>query len=148
MSSALITAATVGTVAITLYGVHGAADHWIQTHHQAQTKGRRDNGGKWACLKHVSSYTATCTAAVVAVVALIGLPLSAAGVAAGAVVNGGSHYWADRRYTLAWLARVTGHADFWAMGTGTGSGAYAMDQSYHKLFLLVTAVVTGTVSLP
>ena len=79
------------------------------------------------------------------------------------LVSGATHYWADRRWTLAWLADqldwLSGKAGFYRLGTprplklvarstaedgGTmwapldqptlGTGAWALDQSFHYLF--------------
>lgn len=75
-----------------------------------------------------------------------------ASLAIATVINTATHYWADRRHTLAWLARITAHARFYGLGTprpdhddnpSLGTGAYALDQSFHIGFLLVCSVVTA-----
>lgn len=85
---------------------------------------------------------------------LLGLELSAAGVAAGLAVDALSHGWADRRSTLAGLAEATGKGEFYRLGAPRagrddnphiGTGAYALDQSFHHLWLLVTALIIATV---
>jgi hypothetical protein len=64
---------------------------------------------------------------------------------AGLAVNAVSHYWADRRSTLAGLARVAGKGGFYGLGDGgvapAGTGAYAMDQAWHVGWLVVSVLV-------
>lgn len=178
--------ATTSIVFAGLFVAHQLADHWVQTSHQAACKGLPGWPGRWACAKHVAGYVATATATVAVLAAVLDLPITMTGVAAGQAISGITHYWADRRTTLAWLARVTGSATFHRLGapravrgfvddptdaTGTtrlpvrvhlvdehghpaaeetshdnpslGGGSYALDQSFHYLFLLVAAVVTA-----
>ncbi|MFJ3184434.1 transcriptional regulator, partial [Streptomyces sp. NPDC086796] len=68
-----------------------------------------------------------------------------------------THWWADRRSTLARLAKVLRQVEFYTLGTGAhpahpvqangkpaahmGTGAYALDQSFHHLFLGVAALL-------
>lgn len=91
---------------------------------------------------------------------LLGLNLSVLGLVAGLGVDALTHWWADRRTTLAWLARVTGKAEFYSLGTAAhpahpvtadgkpaatlGTGAYALDQSFHHLWLLIASVLIAT----
>ncbi|MEU9014709.1 hypothetical protein AB0D12_34160 [Streptomyces sp. NPDC048479] len=71
-----------------------------------------------------------------------GTAASVVGVTAGLALDAASHWWADRRTTLAWLAKITGKAEFYRLGTDTvhttteadgitgkhiGTGAYALD---------------------
>lgn len=133
---------------------HNVADHWVQTEHQAATKGLRDSRGRVACAAHVASYTAV-TAGIVAVLWwLLGLDINPVGFVIGQLVSAVTHYWADRRYTLAWLARVLGSGRFYVLGVprverddnpSLGTGAYALDQSWHWAWLLVAALLTATV---
>ena len=133
---------------------HNVADHWVQTSHQACNKGRAGWAGWVACARHVATYTVVTTLAVLAVWQLFALPLTLAGVVAGQVVSAVTHYWADRRCTLARLARLTGNAEFYALGAprpgrddnpSLGTGAYALDQAWHWLWLLVAAAVTALI---
>lgn len=88
---------------------------------------------------------------------VLDLPLSLAGVTAGLGLDAASHWWADRRSSLAWLAEVTGKSEFYSLGTGAhpahpitaegkpaghlGTGAYALDQSFHVFFLFLAALL-------
>jgi hypothetical protein len=71
------------------------------------------------------------------------LPVSPAWAAAGLTVSAVSHYWADRRTTLEQLAGRLGLRGFYRAGTGLGSGAAHLDQSFHWLWLGIAALVTA-----
>jgi hypothetical protein len=154
---------------IAFYIAHGVADHWIQTDYQAANKGRRDRVGVRACACHVATYT-TATAVLVAwTVILFGLHVGWAGFVVGQLVSAVTHYWADRRYTMAALSgilrldglyrlgaprnvaamRATGLDGAALAGTqaawdnpSLGTGAYALDQWWHLWWLFIAAIVT------
>ncbi|MGX8907356.1 transcriptional regulator [Streptomyces netropsis] len=152
---------TFAPVFIALYVAHSVGDHWVQTSHQAATKGRPGWPGRLADARHVATLTATKVVLLLPVVALLGLHVSALGLVAGLGVDAVSHWWADRRSTLAWLAKVTRQSEFYALGTPAhpagpvtaegkpaahlGTGAYALDQSWHHAWLLVAALIITTV---
>jgi hypothetical protein len=71
---------------------------------------------------------------------------------AGQLVSAVTHYWADRRTTLARLADALGKGGYYRLGAprpgrddnlSLGTGAYALDQSWHWLWLGVAATVTA-----
>jgi hypothetical protein len=104
--------------------------------------------------ENVATLTLTKVAVLVPAAALLGLHLSVPGLVAGLAVDAVTHWWADRRTTLAWLARVTGKGEFYRLGAPRaghddnphiGTGAYALDQSFHHLWLLVAALIIATV---
>lgn len=169
-------AATFAAVAVALLVAHHVADHWVQTSHQAAHKGREGWAGRAACAAHVASYTLTSTLAVLGVVLALDLPVTLPGLLLGQVVSAVTHYWADRRTTLAKLAEKAGLSGFYRLGTPRparvavvdehgqlaygadgrpvvvpvdaptlGTGAYALDQSWHWLWLGVAALITATV---
>ncbi|MBC8091380.1 MAG: DUF3307 domain-containing protein [Pseudonocardia sp.] len=153
--------AVVGSAAVTFAAVlpallvaHHVADHWVQTEHQAATKGRRDWTGRVACAAHVTSYTAVTAGTVAVLWWALGLAIDPMGFLLGQLVSAVTHYWADRRHTLAWLARVAGSGRFYVLGAprpgrddnfSLGTGAYALDQSWHWAWLLIAALLTATV---
>ncbi|MEV6234925.1 DUF3307 domain-containing protein [Saccharopolyspora shandongensis] len=154
MISTLASAVTFASVLPALLVAHNVADHWVQTSHQAANKGRPDWSGRWACAKHVATYTLVTALAVGLVWTVLGLPISPAGFVLGQAVSAVTHYWADRRFTLSRLAELLGNGEFYSLGaprTGKddnpslGTGAYALDQSWHWLWLFVAALVTATV---
>jgi hypothetical protein len=150
--------ATFAALFAALYAAHQVGDHWVQTQHQATAKAARGWAGRLACARHVATLTATKAAAVALVAAVVGLAVHPAYVAAGLAIDAASHYWADRRTTLAalaaWMGRTLspGKADFFYLGAPRpgrddaphlGTGAYALDQSWHVGWLLVAALVAA-----
>ncbi|RSM56600.1 transcriptional regulator [Actinoplanes sp. ATCC 53533] len=145
-----MTAATFAAVFVALFVAHQVADHWVQTDHQALHKGDPGRAGRLTCAAHVATYTATALLAVLALPLFLGLPLNPAGVAAGLAVSAVTHYIADRRTPLAALAALVRLDAFYALGKPRpgrddnpciGTGAYALDQSLHYLFLFAAALV-------
>ncbi|MEV5440798.1 transcriptional regulator [Streptomyces sp. NPDC052682] len=157
-------AAVFAAVFVALYIAHSVGDHWVQTSHQAAHKGENDKtpgqssrAGRIACTLHVIGLTITKGIALAAVVLVLDLPVTVTGVVAGLGIDAATHWWADRRSTLAWLAKVTGKTEFLVLGTPAhpahpvtgegkyaptlGTGAYALDQSFHHLFLGVAALL-------
>ncbi|MGW2721013.1 DUF3307 domain-containing protein [Streptomyces sp. NPDC001492] len=147
-------AATFAAVFIALYVAHSVGDHWVQSSHQAAHKGRPGWVGRLADARHVATLTITKVAVLLPVVWLLHLHLSALAILSGLGIDAVTHWWADRRTTLAWLAKVTGKGEFYRLGTPRagrddnphiGTGAYALDQSFHHLWLLVAALIIATV---
>ncbi|MGW0833416.1 transcriptional regulator [Streptomyces prunicolor] len=147
-------AATFAAVFIALYVAHSVGDHWVQTSHQSAHKGRPGWVGRLADARHVATLTLAKLAVLLPAAVLLGLHLSVPGVVVGLAVDAASHGWADRRSTLAWLAKVTGKGEFYRLGAPRagrddnphiGTGAYALDQSFHHLWLLVAALLIATV---
>ncbi|WNI34627.1 transcriptional regulator [Streptomyces sp. ITFR-6] len=153
-----MTAAAVFAAAfVALFIAHSVGDHWVQTSHQAAEKGRAGWAGRLAGARHVLGLTITKGIALAAVVLVLDLPVTALGLVAGLGIDAATHWWADRRSTLAWLAKVTGKTEFYSLGTSAhpahpvtaegkpaatlGTGAYALDQSFHHLFLGIAALL-------
>jgi hypothetical protein len=142
--------ATFAAVFVALFVAHQVADHWIQTQHQADCKGRPGWPGRLACAAHVTTYTLTALAALAALALSLGVPLAPGRVAAGLAVSAVTHYIADRRTPLKRLADLVGAGRFYTLGVpragrddnpSLGTGSYALDQSFHYLFLFVAALL-------
>jgi hypothetical protein len=142
--------ATFAAVLVSLLVGHQVADHWIQTGAQAADKGRPGWAGRLACLRHAATLTLTLAAVLSAVTLVTGARVSLPAVLVGLAVNGVSHYWADRRFTLAALAGRLGKGEFWSLGSARpgrddnphlGTGQYALDQAWHWGWLLVSALI-------
>jgi hypothetical protein len=111
--------ADFAAVFVALYVGHGVADHWVQTNWQAANKGRRDWTGRAACLAHVSSYVITQAVALGVLFSVTDRPmLHSWWPVLGLAVSGVTHYWADRRFTLAALCDrwPGGKGDFYRLG--------------------------------
>ncbi|WP_151775809.1 transcriptional regulator [Streptomyces abyssomicinicus] len=150
-------AAVFAAVFAALFIAHSVGDHWVQSSCQAATKGQPGRTGRLACGRHVLGLTATKGVVLVPVVLVLGLPVTALGMVLGLGVDAVSHYWADRRTTLKKLADRCGKAEFYSLGTPAhpshpttakgdyaptlGTGAYALDQSWHHLWLGVAALL-------
>lgn len=166
-------------VGVALLIAHNVGDHWVQSGVQAATKGQRTWAGRRACAAHVATYTATTAATVFVVWKIFDLPITLLGFVAGQAVSAITHYWADRRFTLARLAGLLGKTDFYTLGqprrdqveahypvrvslpgrevlspvtehipvdqATLGTGAYALDQSWHWAWLGVAAILTAVI---
>lgn len=151
-------ALTFAVLAPTLYAAHHVGDYWVQTHHQALNKGKPGGDGQLACMRHVMTYTATTALFVGVIWSLLGLEVTVWGFYAGQVVSAVTHYWADRRTPLLKLAglleRATGKLTFARLGTPRegkddnptlGTGAAALDQSWHIFWLFIAAILTALI---
>mgnify|MGYP006136697057 CR=1 FL=1 len=143
---------TFAGVGVGLLVAHQVSDHWIQSEVQAALKGQRDWAGRFACARHVASYTAVTASTVLVLWGVFQLDITWWGFAVGQLVSAVTHYWADRRFTLAWLAAVMGKTQFFVLGApragrddnpSLGIGAYALDQSWHWGWLGVAAFLTA-----
>lgn len=133
---------------IALYAGHTVGDIWLQTDRQAVTKG--SPGGRLACLRHVATLTLSLGLALGAAVAVTGIRPHLAAVLGALAVNAVTHYVADRRTPLAWLAELIGKGPFWRLGepreghddnVTTGTGAFHMDQAFHVAWLFIAALI-------
>jgi hypothetical protein len=145
--------AAVGTFAAVfaaLFVAHSVGDHWVQTSAQSAGKGRPGWPGRLAGARHVATLTVTKLLILLPAGLLLGLHLSVFGLMVGLGVDAVTHWWADRRSTLARLAELLGSGGFYRLGSprpgrddnpSLGTGAYALDQSFHHLWLLVAALL-------
>ena len=130
--------ATFAAVFVALYVAHQVADHWIQTQHQSDCKSLPGWAGRIACAAHVANYTATAFGFLGVLALATDLDLTGGKVAAGLAISAVTHYVADRRTPLRWAADALGKNPVWLEH---GGGMYALDQSFHYLFLFVAALV-------
>lgn len=146
-------AATFAAVFAALYAAHQVGDHWVQTDHDAQAKGGPGWAGRRACATHVLTMTITKVVALVALTLVTGLDTDPWAITVALAVDAISHYWADRRTTLAHLAGlIPGKAGFYLLGRPReghndnpclGTGAYALDQSWHIGWLFAAALIAS-----
>ncbi|MEE2040145.1 transcriptional regulator [Nocardiopsis sp. CT-R113] len=135
-----------------LFAGHQVGDHWAQTSCQAAEKGDAGWSGRAACARHVTSLAAVKVAFLAPVVLLSGMDVHPVAVAAGLGVDAVSHYWADRRAPLARLADRLGRGEFYRFGSpragrddnpSLGTGAYALDQSWHVGWGFVASLIVA-----
>jgi hypothetical protein len=125
-------------------------DHWIQSDHQAVTKGQHDENegqssraGRIACTAHVASYTATQAVVLLAGARALGLHLKPSRVVTALALSAGTHWWADRRVHLKAVAEATGKGNFYNLGGPLG-GNYALDQAFHHAMETIAAAVAAS----
>lgn len=128
---------TFAAASVALLMAHQVGDYWIQTNHQAITKPERSWRGRWACIRHVITYTLTCVAALAIVDAVTGADLLGWPAAIGLAGNAAAHYFADRRAPLRRVAVWLGKADYW----DHHGGAAPLDQAFHIGCLAVVALI-------
>jgi hypothetical protein len=162
----IATAMTFVVVGFTMLITHNVADHWVQTDCQARDKGLVGEDmtkGRLACLRHVLSYT-TCTAVLTSAVwSIFSLQITWVSFLAGQMISAITHYWADRRHTLAKLAEMLPVRGFYGLGKPRkglidpddpskgeyndnptiGTGAYALDQAWHWWWIFIASLVTA-----
>jgi hypothetical protein len=108
--------AAFAAVFIFTYVAHGIGDYYVQTEDEARDKGKPGRVGRKACAAHVLSYTVVAFLAVVLADRVFALHLAPVGIFAGQAVSAVSHYWADRRLTLAAFCERIGRGGFYRLG--------------------------------
>ncbi|MGW4731777.1 hypothetical protein ACWEQC_21885 [Streptomyces shenzhenensis] len=144
-----MTAARFAAAYAALTAAHEVADHWVQTDDQAVSKGKENRDGAIACAEHVITYTATQALALYTVARTTGMRLSWQRAALGLTVSAATHYIADRQgghwrdekpRGVVKLAVATGHAGWLQRYPNAG---YLMDQSWHKGWIAVAALIAA-----
>lgn len=141
----LVRAVTAAVAFAAMYAAHMVADHWVQTQHQADCKSLANDGPAWVaywnCAKHVLTYTVTAVVFLVAAVWWLHLPVRPGWAVIGLVVSAGTHYVADLRTPLRWIADRIGASGFYRLAAHGLNGAYLLDQSWHIGWLFVSALL-------
>lgn len=137
---------------------HHVGDHWVQRGIDACRKQLPGRQGALHCGVHVATVTATKAAILIPGVLLLGLPVSWAGVFLALIADAGSHYLVDRGAPLRAMATAAGKAEYIervtvvrtpggaAEATGPGTGAFELDQSWHRLWVLIAALIIALAS--
>jgi hypothetical protein len=126
-----------------MYAAHMVADHWVQTQHQADEKGKAGWHGRWNCAKHVATYTLTQAVAFLAAAWWLDLPVRPGWLVTGLLVSAVTHYFADRRTPLRKLAERIGSGKFYRLADFGLNGAYLLDQSWHVGWIFIAALVVA-----
>ncbi|MFC7484334.1 DUF3307 domain-containing protein [Luedemannella flava] len=132
---------TFAVALVALLVGHQLGDHVFQTDSQANEKASAGRAGAVALARHLFGYHLTATVVLVGTAAVLGLPLSVAGVAA--------EWRSPPRRTASStgagrcaLLRATGSAGFAELTTPV-CGMYAADQALHQGALLVSALLVA-----
>lgn len=143
-------AAQFAAVYAVLTASHEVADYWVQQDKDAVAKGGHGREGRVACARHVASYAATQTVALLAADRGLRLGLSWRSAAAGMAVSAVTDYVADRSggrwreegpsTSLVRFARRTGHTGWLQRDPGAGP---LLDQAWHKGWIAVAAAVAA-----
>jgi hypothetical protein len=160
----------VAGTGLALYAGHHIGDYWVQTDHQAKHKGDAGRAGQLQCAAHVVSYLLTQAVMLLALTLVTGWTMNIWAAHLALLVSGLTHYAADRRerglmFKLARL--IPGKANFLKLGVpragveipaypaegspefvgdnpSLGTGAWALDQSWHILWgVFVPALILG-----
>lgn len=145
-------AALVFAVAwIALFTAHQLGDFWLQTDAMAAVKVQPGWRGRVVCAAHAGVHVLVGAALLAAAARVLDVPVSVHGAAAGLGLVGLTHFAADRRVLIRRLARVSGSGGFVEFGledgkaTHLGTGAYALDQSWHLVWLFAGALLVAAV---
>lgn len=119
----------------------------MQSSAQSAAKGKPGWAGRLADARHVIGLTLTKAVLLALTALVLGLRLTATGLAAGLTLDAASHWWADRRSTLAWLAKTLHRSEFYHLGsaahpahptTAEGRPAAHLETGAYALDLLCT----------
>ena len=130
----------VFAVALVVFNVaHQLGDHVVQTDHQAAAKAGPGWVGVRAMAGHLFTYHLAAGGLLVGTFAVLGLPLTVTGLAAGLALSAVSHGLLDRRWPVRAMLRAV-RAPKFADSTSPVCGMYQADQAWHRLALLVSAL--------
>src|SRR5512142_472849 len=101
-------------IAVALYVGHHVGDYWVQRDVDARRKAEPGLIGRLHCAHHVSTYLMTQALFLVPIATMV--HFTSVGIVAGLTVSGLTHYIADRRTPLVWLARRTGKTKLAELG--------------------------------
>lgn len=144
--------AVVAAVFVVLYVAHMLGDHFVQTHPQACGKGANTSVGAKLCAQHVATLTGTKAVFLLLMWLATDIPLYPTTLVIGFAVDAGSHYMIDRRFRFAAFCEKIGKGEFYRLGSPRegrddnvtlGTGAYALDQSAHIMWLFLAALIIG-----
>ncbi|GAA2946301.1 MULTISPECIES: hypothetical protein [Streptomyces] len=135
-----------------LTAAHEVGDYIIQRDADAAVKGHRGPTGAAACLRHVTSYTATQALALYGADRALRLGLDWRRAAAGLALSAVTHYaadrcaghWADTSDQAPLLVRAAHAAGKGTWLTRDPGAGPLIDQAWHKGWIAVAAAVAAT----
>ncbi|WDZ86379.1 DUF3307 domain-containing protein [Micromonospora cathayae] len=139
----LESAIVFAVVAATFYAGHQVADHVLgQSDKQAAHKAAPGWDGWRHLLGHVVAYHLVVVVMLTITIAVLDLPVTVAGLAAGLAFSAVSHAILDRRWPVRWILNHTGSGDF-ADRQAPICGMYLADQSLHAACLWASALLVA-----
>jgi hypothetical protein len=133
----------VFVVALVVFNVaHQIGDHVLQTDHQAARKAEPGWVGVRAMAGHLLTYHLGAGGLLLGTFAVLGLPLTVTGVAAGLACSAVTHGLLDRRWPVRAMLRAV-RASRFAESTSPVCGMYQADQAWHRLALLASALLVS-----
>jgi hypothetical protein len=143
MNMQVMSPALVFTVAlVSMLVAHQVGDHVVQTDRQAAGKATAGWPALRAMLGHLAGYHTVSAVVLVGTGAVVGVPLTVAGVLAGLGFSAVTHAFLDRRWPVRAILRATRSTEF-ARATAPVCGIYAADQALHQLCLLISALLVA-----
>lgn len=155
LTPVLVKAVSAAVAYVAMLAGHGIGDHWLQTGPQACKKPLDGAESRWCsmwhCAKHVATWTAVVTVFVTGAFLWLGLPLRPEWLGAGMALNAATHFVADLRTPLIWLATKMRRASYVEMVQvvrpagcdryGPGTAVFHLDQTWHKAWMLPAALL-------
>lgn len=153
----LVRAVTTAVVFCAMLAGHFVGDHWVQTSKQAVKKSIAANGKAcaiWHCAKHVTTWSAVVLGCVAGAGVWLNLPLRPGWLLAAIMINAVTHFVADLRAPLIWLAHRLCRTAYMThvqvvrpagvdTGGGPGTALFWLDQSWHIFWAFVAACVAA-----
>jgi hypothetical protein len=128
---------------VVLNAAHQVGDHVLQTDHQAARKAEPGWVGLRAMAGHLLTYHLAAAALLIGTFAALGLPLSVAGLLAALACSAFTHGLLDRRWPVRAMLRAV-RAPKFAEAIRPVCGMYQADQAWHRLALLVCALLASS----
>jgi hypothetical protein len=125
---------------VVLNAAHQVGDHVLQTDHQAARKADPGWVGLRAMAGHLATYHLAAAILLVGTFAVLGLRLTVTGLAAGLACSAATHGPLDRRWPVRAMLRAV-RAPRFAEASSPVCGMYQADQAWHRLALLVSALL-------
>ena len=139
-----MSAAVLAPAFVALYASHQLGDHVFQTDRQAAGKAA-SKGWVGAMAGHLLGY-GLCQLGALALVGLVGTPLSMTGIGVGVAISLVTHGVSDRRWPVRLLLEVTGSPKWATITAGGLNGMYLADQALHVGCLFGAALAVAVLS--
>ncbi|MEW2068426.1 hypothetical protein [Streptomyces sp. NPDC007346] len=146
----MLRAARFAAVYALLTAAHEVGDYIVQSNTDAQAKGKPGREGAAACARHVTTYSLTQAASLLAANRALGLRLDPRRTAAALALSAITHYavdrcaghWADDTDDAPLLVRIA-HKDKSGWLKSDPYAGALLDQAWHKGWVAVAAAIAA-----